>query len=36
MTSEPRSLGHIYDCQAVEDVFIAPLPADTLSFRGAE
>ena len=33
MSSEPRSLGHIDDCQVVEDaVFIAALAADALSF----
>jgi len=33
MSSEPRSLGYIDDCQVVEDaVFIAALAADALSF----
>ena len=33
MSSEPRSLGHIDDCQVVEDaVFIAALAVDALSF----
>jgi len=33
MSSEPRSLGHIDDCQVIEDaVFIAALAADALSF----
>src|SRR3984893_3874859 len=34
INSEPRSLGHIDDCQVVEDAaFIAALPTNALSFR---
>src|SRR5260370_35953528 len=34
LNSEPRSLGHIDDCQVVEDAaFIAALATDALSFR---